>query len=414
MRNKKYKHYDQDLKNRIIKSGDIGLAIRFGIPRNTARYWIEKAKVSKFKTHDKIQNKQISHLKNLLEKERAKLNLLKSLNEEIYLLKHEKSLTFEHKKNIVKHVTLSQKFIPLSSCLKIINISRSTFTRWKNYKRYCPISKQLKCNKKRSKNQLTIQEIETIKAICSRRKYKYLTFTSLYKIAIRTGQICCSKETWFKYVHKLNIFQSRNKTIKKKKYKIGIRAKKPNELWHIDITEIKTLDNRKHYLQVIIDNFSRKVLTWSLTSTKKANITFENLLKILKNKKNQILMSDKGSENKNNIIKYLVGNRIKQIIARTDTKYSNSIIEVFFRSLKSNFLSKIKLSDQKTLIKKLKLYIKKYNSQIPHSISNFLTPNEIYKNKSEESYKAIYLERLEQAKNKRFQENTIPCLANCA
>ncbi|MFC1610473.1 transposase family protein [Myxococcota bacterium] len=42
------------------------------------------------------------------------------------------------------------------------------------------------------------------------------------------------------------------------------RAKKPNGLWHVDVTVIKLLDGTKTYLHAIIDNFSRRILAWRL------------------------------------------------------------------------------------------------------------------------------------------------------
>jgi transposase-like protein len=38
--------------------------------------------------------------------------------------------------------------------------------------------------------------------------------------------------------------------------KQGIRATKPNEYWHIDVTIIKLLDGTKVYLHAVIDNVS--------------------------------------------------------------------------------------------------------------------------------------------------------------
>jgi transposase InsO family protein len=48
------------------------------------------------------------------------------------------------------------------------------------------------------------------------------------------------------------------------KPKEGIRASKPNEYWHIDVTVIKLLDGTRRYLRAVIDNFSRRNLEWKL------------------------------------------------------------------------------------------------------------------------------------------------------
>ena len=46
-----------------------------------------------------------------------------------------------------------------------------------------------------------------------------------------------------------------------------MRAKKPDELWHVDTTVIRLLDGTKVYLHAVIDNFSRRILAWRVTDT---------------------------------------------------------------------------------------------------------------------------------------------------
>jgi len=46
--------------------------------------------------------------------------------------------------------------------------------------------------------------------------------------------------------------------------KQGVRATKPNEYWHIDVTIIKLLDGTKVYLHAVIDNLSRRILAWKV------------------------------------------------------------------------------------------------------------------------------------------------------
>jgi len=44
----------------------------------------------------------------------------------------------------------------------------------------------------------------------------------------------------------------------------GIRVTHPNEYWHIDLTVIRLVDDTKCYLHVVIDKFSRRILSWRL------------------------------------------------------------------------------------------------------------------------------------------------------
>lgn len=104
------------------------------------------------------------------------------------------------------------------------------------------------------------------------------------------------------------------------------------------MTEIKLLDGTKAYLQAIIDNFSRYVVDWRVNTTKVAQNTIE-LLKGAKNKIQTQLYMDQGGENiSNSVSQLLIGKQIQRILAKVDVKFSNSIIEAFFRSIKNNFL----------------------------------------------------------------------------
>ncbi|MFN2374987.1 MAG: DDE-type integrase/transposase/recombinase [Candidatus Binatia bacterium] len=43
---------------------------------------------------------------------------------------------------------------------------------------------------------------------------------------------------------------------------VGVRAKAPDEIWHIDTSAVRLVDGRKVWLHAVIDNFSRRILAW--------------------------------------------------------------------------------------------------------------------------------------------------------
>lgn len=51
------------------------------------------------------------------------------------------------------------------------------------------------------------------------------------------------------------------------KPKIGVRAERPNELWHIDTTILRLLGGTKAYIHAAIDNFSCRILAWRVACT---------------------------------------------------------------------------------------------------------------------------------------------------
>jgi len=84
------------------------------------------------------------------------------------------------------------------------------------------------------------------------------------------------------------------------KPKTGIRARHPNEYWHIDVTVIRLLDDTKCYLHAVIDNFSRRSLSWRLSQRLDPTTTCEILMEAGKNlDRAPTVVADSGVENVN-------------------------------------------------------------------------------------------------------------------
>src|SRR5579859_5952146 len=78
---------------------------------------------------------------------------------------------------------------------------------------------------------------------------------------LRNGTLPLALNTWYKYAKRLSL--TRLKTDgRRKKHVEGIRAISPNQIWHADITRFVTSDNQIHYIYLVVDNFSRKILSW--------------------------------------------------------------------------------------------------------------------------------------------------------
>ncbi len=123
--------------------------------------------------------------------------------------------------------------------------------------------------------------------------------------------------------------------------KVGIRAAKPNELWHVDTTVIRLLDGSKVYLRAVIDNCSRRILSWWLGSTLAPAATAALLAEAANGMAQAAVhggappsvMVDGGVENFNGAVDQLVSQgTLKRILAQTDIGASNSMIEAFLTS----------------------------------------------------------------------------------
>ncbi|MSP63413.1 MAG: transposase [Myxococcales bacterium] len=82
-------------------------------------------------------------------------------------------------------------------------------------------------------------------------------------LAQRIGRVFVSATTWARLVRERGWRRPRNR-VHPEKPTIGVRATRPNEFWHIDVTILKLLDGSKAYIHAVIDNYSRKILAWTV------------------------------------------------------------------------------------------------------------------------------------------------------
>ena len=162
-----------------------------------------------------------------------------------------------------------------------------------------------------------------------------------------------------------------------------MRTSAPNQAWHLDRTLIKLLDGTKAYLSCIIDNFSRRILAWQLTTDATPAATFAVLVEAAKwvaNQSSEVeVYVDDGRENENSTVDPLFENSVlKRVIAQIDVTFSNSMIEAFFSRLKHGWLFLNELHDYATLEKLISFYIAEHNSVMPHAAFHGQTPDEMY------------------------------------
>ncbi|RYZ75070.1 MAG: transposase, partial [Proteobacteria bacterium] len=209
---------------------------------------------------------------------------------------------------------------------------------------------------------------------------------SLCLFAQREGLLFCSLDSWYKYK---KIFEwIRPRELKREKATwTGIRANAANEIWHIDVTQVKLANKQKVYVQAIYDNFSRYVLAWKVSTDVSAMNSVELIISAksrateLGNKALPKLMSDGGPENDNHkVLNFINSKNIQRMIARVDIHFSNSMVESLFRMLKSNFLRFEVLKTQRDVERKIDFYFSEHNDVVPRHAFGGATPQEKFLN----------------------------------
>src|SRR5664279_2360640 len=110
---------------------------------------------------------------------------------------------------------------------------------------------------------LTVTEIGTVKDMVLAPEYRHMPLRTLTLYAQRLGKVFASASTWARLVRDRGWRRPRLR-VHPAKPTVGVRATRPNEIWHIDVSILKLLDGTKAYIHAIIDNFSRKILAWAV------------------------------------------------------------------------------------------------------------------------------------------------------
>jgi putative transposase len=156
------------------------------------------------------------------------------------------------------------------------------------------------------------------------------------------------------------------------KPKIGIRAKAPGELLHLDATIIRLLDETRACLHAVIDNYSRRILSWMLEKRLGSGgtcwILREAVVQLNDCPGHAIVIADSGSESVNEVVDDLLDyEKFTPVLAQVDVTFSNSMIEAFWRSLKHSWLFLHSLDSFAALHRLIEFYVKAHNEVVPHS-----------------------------------------------
>src|SRR5207249_5135412 len=127
------------------------------------------------------------------------------------------------------------------------------------------------------------------------------------------------------------------------KPKIGLRTTRANERWHIDTTVIRLLDGTRAYLHAVIDKFSRRILAWRVADTfapvNSMSVLLDASRAAAPSEMTPVVLADAGGENVNAQVDDLITTGVlRRVLAFTDLKFSNSMIEAWWRSLTHQWL----------------------------------------------------------------------------
>jgi transposase InsO family protein len=194
------------------------------------------------------------------------------------------------------------------------------------------------CPKNRPRR-LTFTELQTMRDYVESGELRHFSLASLALYAKRLGELCASAATWSRTIRDKGWMRPRLR-VHPKSNKLGVRATAVGERLHVDVTVIRLLDGTKVFVKAVVDNFSRKILSWRISlaiETWRTGDLLRDAARLLVEKglTNVTLLADSGVVNVNDAVDgALAETGIKRLLAQVEITWSKSMIEAIWRELK--------------------------------------------------------------------------------
>lgn len=249
------RRYDHRLQAMVKSAGSIEIALEHGIPRSTARGWLRDHDLSSVVSIEVIDQDTASLQLEMLAL-RRKVKRLTALLRLMFVvfklsqfsLARTRVQNAKDKQRLLAAIDRCREHLPLQTVTQIIGLSRSRYHEWKQ-EHLCGLDDRSSCPKK-SVHQITPKEVGVIRNMVTSEEYRHVPTAVLARLAERLGKVFVSASTWYRLirVHKWRRPRSR---VYPAKPKIGIRASKPNGVWHVDMTQIRLIDGSRAYIHAI-------------------------------------------------------------------------------------------------------------------------------------------------------------------
>lgn len=155
---------------------------------------------------------------------------------------------------------------------------------------------------------------------------------------------------------------------------------KKNKVWVGDITYIWTREGWL-YLSTVIDLYSRKIVSWSLSKRMTKQIVTGALQDAIQTRKPEaglIFHSDQGSQYASNEFRNILSSiNAQPSMSRRGNCWDNAVAESFFKTIKTEFIRWENFQSRREAELKIFSYIEIfYNRQRLHSTNGYLSPVE--------------------------------------
>ncbi len=158
----------------------------------------------------------------------------------------------------------------------------------------------------------------------------------------------------------------------------GLAIERPDQVWGADITYIR-LAHGFVYLAAIVDWYSRRVLSWALSTTLEKEFCLEALRAALRTAKPEIFNTDQGAQfTSPEFTDFLESHGIRISMDGRGRVFDNIFVERLWLTVK---YEEVYLHEYRTVAEArahLAAYFRFYNEERPHQALGYRTPHEVY------------------------------------
>lgn len=290
------------------------------------------------------------------------------------------------KKRLLRAIARAGKHFKLAKLLTRIGLSSSRYHTWASTKP-CELTDLPSCPRTYP-SQISVDEQAAIGKLLQDPAFSRVPAGTLVKLAQVLKLVYASASTWYRLMRQ-HQWRRPRKRIHPHRPTVGVRASRPNEIWHVDISVVKLLDGTRIYMQAVLDNFSRKILAYRVgdkyeqtataTLLEEAATCLTPSSDLSTSTPSIAIYCDGGVENFNKAVdQTLTRFQLQRVHAQIDVDFSNSLIEAFWRSAKHNCLFQQKLDSLTALRNWIDFYVQQHNEVMPHSAFKGQAPNQMY------------------------------------
>ncbi|MCB1318639.1 MAG: transposase, partial [Leptospiraceae bacterium] len=263
---------------RAFRNGNLPAHISRSIPGSTRSDWRRRdlSNIVGFvepEFTDGFSNPLLHWHNRMAQRSEAALKIMIRFYQQVVLsVRGSKRIWREQKHRIVGLIERIAPIIGLDTACELLNLTQQRFYRWKN-ERPCNNDVFGRCGRAHP-GRLTPAEQAVVKEYVTDEATKNWPLSNRFSKMMRDGAAFMNLQTFYRYARAFGpIFEQ----FKKPKHGVGVRASRPFEILHIDVTILRLRNGSRVFIQFIVDNFSRAILGWKAESFYYSGFTAENL-----------------------------------------------------------------------------------------------------------------------------------------